>query len=135
MSFDYGFDIYAALDPNPLNQERHDLFLSEVLANYAESKEVEKRRSYIEFLVGEHPLIPYTCKHFLRFSFKVSGSSEAKPYIRGVYNITKKWLGNRVQFWHELYETGDQRQLGFYNWKEVYAVKRKMKEQDTEVAV
>ena len=80
---------------------------------------MEKHRSYIECLVGEHPLISYTCEHFLRFSSKVSGSSEAKPYIRGVYNIAKKWLGNRVQFWHKLYETGDQRQPGFYNWKEV----------------
>jgi hypothetical protein len=50
-----------------------------------------------------------------------------------VYKIAKKWLGDRVQFWHEMNETGDHRQWGYYDWNEVYAVRRRMKEQEGKV--
>jgi hypothetical protein len=121
-------------------------FLRKVLRTYEVGDEAERRDSvvrvmpksngaYIEFMVGEHPIIPYSCEYFLRFSSKVSGSltATAKPYIKGVYKIAKKWLGDRVQFWHEMNETGDHRQWGYYDWNEVYAVRRRMKEQEGKV--
>ena len=123
MGFDCGFDIYPALEPTSLNKEKYELFLREVLRTYEGGDEAERCNSivrvvptssgaYVEFMVGEHPIIPYSCEHFLRFSSKVSGSltAAAEPYIKGVYKIAKKWLGDRVQFWHELNETDDHRQ-------------------------
>jgi len=46
-----------------------------------------------------------------------------------VYKIAKKLLGDRVQFWYEMNETGDHRQWGYYDWNEVYAVRKRMKEE------
>lgn len=118
-----GFDIYPALEPTPSNMEKYEAFLREALQTYEVGDESEGRDSvvrvvpesngaYIEFMVGEHPTIPYSCKHFLRFSSKASGrlTTAATPYIEGVYKIAKKWLRDRVQFWHEMNETGDHRQ-------------------------
>jgi len=143
MGFDCGFDIYPALEPTPSNKEKYELFLHEVLRTYEVGDEAEGRDSvvrvvprsngaYIDFMVGEHPTIPNSCEYFLRFSSKVSGMGTvaAKPYIEGVYRIAKTWLGDRVHFWHEMNETGDHRQRGYYNWNEVYAVRRRMKEQE-----
>ena len=69
----------------------------------------------IKFIVGEHPTIPHSCEYFLRFSSKVCGSPTVRPYIEEVYKIIKKWLGNHVQFWHEINETGDYYQWGYYD--------------------
>ena len=144
MGFDCGFDIYPALEPTPSNEEKYELFLHEVLRTYQTEDEEEEydsvvrvvpksNGSYIEFMVGEHPTIPYRCEHFLRFSSKVSGSlsAAAKPYIVGVYKIAKKWFGDRVHFWHELSEADDDHlQWGYYNWDEVYAVQKRAREQE-----
>jgi hypothetical protein len=65
---------------------------------------------YIWFMVGHMPGNPDRCDYFLRFSSKVSGrlTTPAEPYIRSVYQITKKYFGSRVHFWHEMVETGDE---------------------------
>ena len=47
-----------------------------------------------------------------------------------MYRIAKKWLEDRVQFWHEMNETSDHRQWGYYNWNEICAVRRGMEEQE-----
>jgi hypothetical protein len=139
MGIDCGFDLYPPLEPTPSNKEKYKLFINEVLATYG-TGDYEKRRdsvvrvvpksnqgAYIEFMVGEHPTIPYDCEHFLRFSSKVSGSlTQAESYIKGVYKIAKKWLGDCVRFWHEMNEVGDHRQWGYYDWNEVYAARRRM---------
>lgn len=79
MGFDCGFDIY----PTPSNQEKYASFISEVLNTYETEDDwggdsvvrvvPDLPVSDIEFLVGEHPAIPYKCEHFLRFSSKASG--------------------------------------------------------------
>lgn len=111
MGFDCGFDIYPPLERTKANQEQYELFLRKVLDTYrlqdgngAEQGigdsvvrvNAESEESYIEFEVGEHPHLPRRCDHFLRFSSKVSGSSLAEPYIRGVYKIAKQRLGDQV---------------------------------------
>jgi hypothetical protein len=58
----------------------------------------ESEACYIDFEVGEHPHLLRRCKHFLRFSSKISGRSLTEPYIKGVYKIAKQWLGGRVYF-------------------------------------
>ncbi|KAE9367179.1 hypothetical protein N431DRAFT_307971, partial [Stipitochalara longipes BDJ] len=105
MGVDCGFDIYPPLERTEANQKLYELFLYEVLGTYglrdgddaepgdggsvvrvnAESEEV-----YIDFEVGEHPHLPRRCEHLLRFSSKVSDTSLAESYIRGVYKIAKQ---------------------------------------------
>jgi hypothetical protein len=58
----------------------------------------ESEACYIDFEVGEHPHLLRQCKHFLRFSSKISGRSLTELYIKGVYKIAKQWLGGRVYF-------------------------------------
>ena len=87
---------------------------------------------YIWFMVGEclyMPGNPDRCDYFLRFSSKVSGrpTTPAEPYIRSVYKIVKKQFGSSVHFWHEMNETGDERQWGYYDWQEVYDANRKLR--------
>jgi hypothetical protein len=91
---------------------------------------------YIRFMVGECPHMPGNpdrCDYFLRFSSKVSGrlTTPAEPYIRSVYKIAKKYFGSRVHFWHEMVETGDERQWGYYDWREVHDADRKLRELET----
>ncbi|RDL31902.1 uncharacterized protein BP5553_09304 [Venustampulla echinocandica] len=139
MGIDCGFDIYPPLEPTPSNQEKYKKFLIEVLRTYETDNDVcvepEWEGVYIEFMVGEHPTIPYNCEHFLRFSSKVSGRSTARPYIDGVHNIAKKWLGDRVQFWDEMTETYDHRQWGRYDWNEIRAARKTMVEQAGKIKV
>ncbi|RDW64626.1 hypothetical protein BP6252_10277 [Coleophoma cylindrospora] len=135
MGVDCGFDIYPPLERTRANQEQYELFLREVLDTYRPQDgddaeqgggdsvvrvNAESARSYIEFEVGEHP-------HFLRFSSKISGSSLAGPYIRGVYKIAKQRLGDRVYFWHEMHESGPHiGHSGCYNWAEIHAARKKI---------
>ena len=37
-----------------------------------------------------------------------------------MYKIAQKHFGGRVHFWRELYETGDERQWGYYGWDKVH---------------
>ena len=71
-------------------------------------------------MVGECPHIPSNpdcCDYFLHFSSKVSRrlTTPAEPYIRSVYEIAKKYFGNRVHFWHEMNKTRDEWQRGYYD--------------------
>ncbi|KAG9494754.1 hypothetical protein J7337_013893 [Fusarium musae] len=151
MGFDCGFDIYPRLEATAANQIIYQRFLEEITKEYGEVYEKEGRRSdgkvlttstesdpsdksYIWFMVGECPHLPSnpnTCDYFLRFSSKISGglTSPAEPYIRGVYKIAKKYFGGRVHFWHEMNETGDERQYGYYDWRTINDTSKKLKEQ------
>ncbi|KAI9764032.1 MAG: hypothetical protein M1840_008908 [Geoglossum simile] len=147
MGVDCGFDIYPPLEPTRANRERYEHFLREVLATYGPRDggdadrggdgdggsvvrvDPESEGSYIHFEVGEDPLIPRRCEHFLRFSSKISGRSAAEPYIRGVCKIARQWLGDRVHFWHDMNESGASiRRSGCYNWNEISAARRRIGE-------
>jgi hypothetical protein len=144
MGFDCGFDIYPPLERTKANQEQYELFLRKVLDTYGPRDSdgaeqgngdsvvrvnAESEESYIEFEVGEYPHLPRRCDHFLRFSSKVSGTSLAEPYIRGVYKIAKQRLGDRVYFWHEMNELGPHiGHSGCYNWREIHAARKKIGE-------
>jgi hypothetical protein len=150
MGIDCGFDIYPPLERTPANQVRYELFLHEVLAAYGLQLddganttatdsdniicvETESKKSYIEFMVGEHPYLPRRCEHLLRFSSKVSGRSVAEPHIRRVCKIARQHFGDRVYFWHDMDELGSSiRHSGCYNWCEVYAARRRMEKDSSE---
>ncbi|KAK5997569.1 hypothetical protein PT974_02932 [Cladobotryum mycophilum] len=82
-------------------------------------------KSSVRLLIGECPEMPVDagrCDYFLRFSSKVSGELTAPEewYLRSVHNIARKHFGGeRVCWWHEMRDTGDERQWGRYTWDEV----------------
>jgi hypothetical protein len=120
MGFDCGFDIYPWLEAildTPTNSDHSD-------------------KDHVRFMVGECPHIPGNpdlCDYFLRFSSEISGrlTTPAEPYIRNVHKIAEKSFGSRVRFWHEPYETGDERQWGYYGWQEVHDGDRRLRDLET----
>jgi hypothetical protein len=148
MGYDCGFDMYPALEPTPENQDKYEHFVQEVMRAYSvddadpdsnpdpanrPAEIVSKPQGAIlEFMVGEHPSMPYNprlCHYFLRFSSKISGrlTTPAEPFLRGVYDIAKRKFGNRVTWWHEMNEWGtEMEQYGVYRWKEVNRVQEKL---------
>jgi hypothetical protein len=153
MGFDCGFDIYPQLEATASNKETYRRFLDEIIHTYENVYDKEGRMTdgqvldiptnshrsdkiYIRLMVGECPHMPGNpdrCDYFLRFSSKISGrlTTPAEPYIRNVYKIAKKYFGSRVHFWHEMNETGDERQWGYYDWQEVHDADRKLRELET----
>lgn len=79
------------------------------------------------------PKNPDRCDNFLRFSSKVSGNITfpAKRYIMEVRDIAEKHFGSRVHFWHELCETDDQRQWGYYSRQQLNDADTKLRELET----
>lgn len=67
--------------------------------------------TFLHFQVGEHPCLPkfaVHCNSFLCFELKISGSCvDARQYIEQVYCIAKKYFGDRVHFWNDMYENSD----------------------------
>ncbi|KGQ02859.1 SET domain-containing protein 5 [Beauveria bassiana D1-5] len=150
MGFDCGFDIYPRLEATAVNKETYQQFLDEITHTYGDIYDREGRRTdgkvlststdfdhsdraYMWFMVGECPHMPSNpdrCNYFLRFSSKISGrlTTPAEPYIRGVHSIALRYFGSRVHFWHEMNETGDERQWGYYDWREVHDASRTLRE-------
>lgn len=153
MGFDCGFDIYPRLEVTPENKGTYQGFIDDIIATYEGVYDEKGRRDdgkvlqmptdsdfphhsdkvNICFMIGECPHMPNNpeqCSYFLRFSSKVSGglTTPAEPYIRSVYKIAKKHFGNRVHFWHELQETDDQRQWGWYNWQQIHDAEKELRE-------
>ena len=153
MGFDCGFDIYPRLEATAENKDSYQRFLDEITRTYGDVYDKQARRAdgkvlmmptdpdhydecYIYFMVGECPHMPSNpnrCDYFLRFSSKVTGrlTAPAEPCIRGVHRIARKHFGSRVRFWHEMNETDDERQWGWYGWQEVNAVNKQLKELET----
>ncbi|EJP61138.1 SET domain-containing protein 5 [Beauveria bassiana ARSEF 2860] len=150
MGFDCGFDIYPRLEATAVNKESYQQFLDGITHTYGDIYDREGRRTdgkvlststdfdhsdraYMWFMVGECPHMPSNpdrCNYFLRFSSKISGrlTTPAEPYIRGVHSIALRYFGSRVHFWHEMNETGDERQWGYYDWREVHDASRTLRE-------
>ncbi len=153
MGFDCGFDIHPRLEATTTNKQTYQRFLEEIVRTYNDVYDEKGRRpdgkllempedsdyskDCIRFMVGECPHMPSSserCNYFLRFSSKISGqlTTPAKPYIRDVYKIAKKHFGSSVHFWHEMNETGDERQWGYYSWQEVHDARKALREVEAE---
>lgn len=130
MGFDCGFDISPCLEPS--NEEQADKwarFVAAVLGHYEDietdhSDTVIIHTGFIEFNVGEHPLLPYDGTKFRHFSSKISGgfTHEALPVIGQVCQLAKENFGDRIFFWHECI-ADERNEHGvkdmFYGWTEV----------------
>ncbi|UPK91944.1 hypothetical protein LCI18_002879 [Fusarium solani-melongenae] len=153
MGFDCDFDIYPRLEVTPENKAAYQRFLDEIIDIYKDTYDPRGRRDdgkvlemptdsdhldhfdkvNICFMVGECPHMPSDperCNYFLRFSSKVSGglTTPAEPYIRSEYKIAKEDFGSRVHSWHELRETGDERQWGWYDWQQIHDAEKELRE-------
>lgn len=117
MGFDCGFDMVPRLENTEEEQYRWSKFLDEVKELYKHDTVFELRANFVEFEVGEHPLLPFEGYKFLRFSSKISSASTeaAEICIRQVCRIARKYFGSRIQFWHELNED----YIPAYGWDEV----------------
>ena len=142
IGFDCGFDIYPRLEATASNKESYSRFLDEVIQTYENEYDEDGRRPdskvlefltsqehgdniYLSIMVGECPRMPCNpehCYYFLRVSSKVSGhlTAPARPYIKTVGRIAKKYFAEKVYFWHENCETGDEREGGSYGWRAVH---------------
>jgi hypothetical protein len=120
MGIDMGFDRIPRLEKTCDDDLEHwSRFMSEVAAKYENDRSFDMGQSgYVEFCVGEHPMLPYEGHNFLRFSSKISGShgSNVEEYIRGVFRLAKAQFGERVRLWHESFEDSLE---GTYDWDEV----------------
>lgn len=161
MGFDCGFDIFPRLDAdNEADTCAYREFLDEIVSTYESAYVKDGRREdgkvlqlpdhsgdfqlfsskeYIQFMVGECPRMPASpvrCDYFLRFSSKVSGgiTACAEPYIKGVYRIAKKHLGDRVRWWHEMNQMAEdpRKWRGYYDWSEVHEADRKLRALEAE---
>ena len=117
MGFDCGFDMVPRLENTEKDNKRRSTFLDEVRALYEQDPVFQLRANFIEFEVGEHPLLPFEGHKFLRFSSKISSASTgaAETYIRQVCRLARKHFGSQIQFWHELNED----YVSAYDWNEV----------------
>jgi len=78
-------------------------FLRAIQEYYKDDQVVEIKTNYLEFAIGEHPLLPFEGHKLLRFSSKISGQhrNNVMEYIRTVINIAEVLFGPRIKPWHE----------------------------------
>ncbi|KAF4465278.1 SET domain-containing 5 [Fusarium albosuccineum] len=136
MGFDCGFDICPPLEATDSNKALYRDFLEHLWEKYRGVTDPDSRspsgivlitpetrhtegsdklsndtKYFYYFMIGEAPHLPShpdCCDRFLRFS--------------------SKYFGDRVCFWHELRETGDERQYGCYSWNRVYEAEKEVRD-------
>ena len=153
MGYDCGFDVHPRLEATASNKEAYRRFIEETIHTYEIVYDPDGRRDdgkvlvlpedsedsdgmYIVFMVGEGPSFPSNpehCNYFLRFNSKVSGNLTlcARSYIDDVFRIAKEHFGRRVRYWHNLSETDDERQWGYYDWSEIHDADDKLRALNT----
>ncbi|KAL8688124.1 MAG: hypothetical protein Q9218_005886 [Villophora microphyllina] len=117
MGFDAGFDMVPSLSRGAVDNQNWRSFIKVISERYQDDELVEIKPKYLEFKVGEHPMLPIEGHKFLRFSSKISGQhgSRVKKYIDTVAQVAKLSFGSRIQYWNEGADVD-----GFYNWREVH---------------
>jgi hypothetical protein len=121
MGIDAGFDFVPRLSRNTEDKRLWQFFIDCIKEVYEDDDNAEVKANYIEFNVGEHPMLPLDGNKFLRFSSKISGETgeQANGYIKGVTDIAMSIFGSRVERWSEMYD-----KYGFYGWEEVHKSQR-----------
>ncbi|KAH8590593.1 hypothetical protein B0O99DRAFT_579827 [Bisporella sp. PMI_857] len=118
MGFNIGFDMVPPLSKNKDDEQKWQNFIEVIKEKFLDDKLVDIKANYIEFNVGEHPLLPFEGHKFLRFGSKVSGSltQHERPYIVSVYQCAKTFFDSRVKSWDEGADD-----YSAYGWTEVHA--------------
>ncbi len=118
MGIDAGFDMVPRLSKGAVDKQNWRSFIKVIKERYQNDDLVEIKPNYLEFKVGEHPLLPFEGHKFLRFSSKISGS-HAKgvgEYIGTVTRVAQVSFGSRVRCWNEAAD-----ELSFYDWQTIHA--------------
>lgn len=68
-----GFDMVPRLSKGAVDKRNWQSFIEAIKKHYQDDDLVEIKPNYLEFKVGEHPLLPFEGHKFLRFSSKISG--------------------------------------------------------------
>ncbi|KAL2045097.1 hypothetical protein ABVK25_012238 [Lepraria finkii] len=131
MGFDCGFDIHPRLEATAENKKTYQRFLDEIVRTYNDVYDKDGRR--LDGKVLEMPIDSKYSKDCITFMVGESGTltTPAEPYIRNVYKIAKKYFGSSAHFWHEMNETDDEQQWGYYDWQEVHDAREKLREVET----
>ena len=112
MGVNAGFDMVPRLHQGAIDRRDWESFVNAIKNRYVDDDLVDFKPNYIEFKVGDHPLIPYEGHKFLRFSSKLSNGAD--DYIVSVFDFAKGCFGSRVRYWNE-----NAVQQGFYSWEDV----------------
>ena len=118
MGIDAGFDMVPSLTKGAVDKQNWQSFIETIRKLYQDDEIVDVKPKYIEFKMGEHPLLPFEGHKFLRFSSKTTGS-HAKgidQYIDTVTQVAKLNFGSRIRDWNEAFD-----QAGVYSWQDVHA--------------
>ncbi|KAI0426058.1 hypothetical protein F5Y09DRAFT_320136 [Xylaria sp. FL1042] len=118
MGIDEGFDMVPRLTGSSEDVRRWKEFIDVIRVRYQSDDKVNFKNDYIEFNVGEHPMLPLDGQKFLRFSSKLT-SDDIWNYLQTVRRIAKSIFGNRVRPWSQALD-----QFGFYDWRDVYQTQR-----------
>ncbi|KAF5968178.1 SET domain-containing protein [Fusarium bulbicola] len=114
MGIEAGFDMVPRLSSGAEDQQKWKEFIDHVKAVYEDDSKVKIKANYIEFEVGEHPLLPFKGHKFLRFSSKLNSNGNIDDYIYSIIRLARRYFGPRVQPWND----GCDR-FGYYSWNEV----------------
>jgi hypothetical protein len=116
MGIDAGFDMVPRLSKGVVDRHNWESFIRRVKERYKDDELVEAKPNYLEFNIGEHPLLPFEGHKFLRFSSKLLGShtNGVMKYIETVTMLAQLSFGSRARYWSEATD-----QWGFYNWNDV----------------
>jgi len=117
MGIDAGFDMVPRLSSGAVDRQNWGSFIKIIKKHYQNDDRVEFKPNYIEFKIGEHPLLPFEGHKFLRFSSKTSGNHAkgADEYINTITRVAQLSFGSRIRYWNEAFD-----ESGFYDWVEVH---------------
>ncbi|KAF4448691.1 SET domain-containing protein 5 [Fusarium austroafricanum] len=113
MGVDVGFDMVPRLTSGVEDRHKWKQFIDHVKVFYEDDNLVVSKANYIEFEVGEHPILPFEGHKFLRFSSKLTRG--AGEYISEVTHLAHQHFGPRIERWHEGSD-----QFGHYDWMDVH---------------
>ncbi|KAJ4246818.1 hypothetical protein NW762_013370 [Fusarium torreyae] len=113
MGIDAGFDMVPRLTSGVEDRQKWKGFIDCVRHVFGDDPQVKSNANYIEFEVGEHPILPLEGHKFLRFSSKLTRGAD--EYISKVTRLAHQHFRPRIVQWHEGSD-----QFGHYDWAEVH---------------
>ncbi|KAF4948913.1 hypothetical protein FGADI_9197 [Fusarium gaditjirri] len=115
MGIDVGFGMVPRLSSGVEDQQAWKQFIDHTKVIYEDDSRVKVKANYIEFEVGEHPLLPFEGHKFLRFSSKLNSNGNVSSYIYSIMSLARRYFGPRVHPWNDGLD-----QFGYYSWNEVH---------------
>ncbi|KAJ8122048.1 hypothetical protein ONZ43_g1656 [Nemania bipapillata] len=119
MGIQEGFDMVPRLTRGTEDALKWENFIDAIRERYQDDAQAMFHDSYIEFLAGEHPILPLEGHKFLRFCSKINGSiaeeTRVWDYLESVRRIAGSVFGSRIRPWTEINED-----RGFYDWRDVH---------------